>query len=318
MKLAAYLVFLTALAPQCVWAAARLSPPPGAITIGPAGSGAIYSDLNSALKDTSSNTYFVFAGTWITQVAISRANVTVFGQTAQTDTYLNNTVTFTNNIPASAAGSNDKSGTVRVLATGVRLYNINIANTYGKPVSQAQAIALSVQAGQFACYGCSITGDQDTLLADKGAQFYADSFIQGQVDFIFGRSGSIWITRSTIDQFGNGYLTASGREKDDAFWYVIDNSRIQGNGTTFLGRPWGAFARVVYQNSVLSNVVKTAGWSVWNVGDERTSNITFAEFNNTGPGSWNGKRASFATLLDAPMDILTVLNSTDWIDPAFL
>ncbi|KZV88938.1 putative pectinesterase precursor [Exidia glandulosa HHB12029] len=303
-------------------------PPAGAITVGPTGSGAQYTDLNVALNDTSSNVFFVFSGTWTTQIAISRANVTIFGQThtakrlkalgCDASSYEANTVTFTNNIPASAAGSNDKSGTVRVLAEGVKLYNLNIANTYGKPVDQAQAIALSVQKGKFGCYGCKLTGDQDTLLANTGTQFYAKSFIQGHVDFIFGRSGSIWITNSVIDQFGDGYFTASGRQTDDANWYVIDNSVVQGNGTSYLGRPWGAFARVVYQNSNIGSAVPAVGWSIWNVGDERTSNVTFAEFNNTGPGAWNEQRASFATLLTAPIDILTVLNSTSWIDPAFL
>ena len=41
-------------------------------------------------------------------------------------------MTITNNIPASSAGSNDASGTVQVHATGVSIYNVNIANTYGK------------------------------------------------------------------------------------------------------------------------------------------------------------------------------------------
>ena len=41
-------------------------------------------------------------------------------------------MTITNNIPASTAGSNDASGTVQVHATGVSIYNVNIANTYGK------------------------------------------------------------------------------------------------------------------------------------------------------------------------------------------
>ena len=65
-----------------------------------------------------------------------------------------NTVTISRNMPASMVGSNDLSGTVRVLegATGTRckhlaplvyhplalnrftVYNLNIENTYGKPV----------------------------------------------------------------------------------------------------------------------------------------------------------------------------------------
>ena len=69
---------------------------------------------------------------------------------------------------------------------------------------------------------------------------------------------------------GNGYITASGRSGDDAFWYVIDNSTIQGSGKTFLGRPWRNYARVVFQKCTLGSNVYVAffsslsaeGWSV--------------------------------------------------------
>lgn len=90
-------------------------------------------------------------------------------------------------MPASLAGTNDLSATVRVLqgATGTRrkrlaspayrvlalnyftVYNLNIENTYGKPLLQAQAIALSVNEGHFGVYGSVISGWQDTLLANK-------------------------------------------------------------------------------------------------------------------------------------------------------
>jgi pectinesterase len=58
------------------------------------------------------------------------------------------------------------------------------------------------------------------------------------VDFIFGQTASIWITGSTINTLGNGYITASGRTSADANYYVIDNSSITGTGTQYLGRPW--------------------------------------------------------------------------------
>jgi hypothetical protein len=63
---------------------------------------------------------------------------------------------------------------------------VNISNTYGKvstrhaqdlissdsniplePVNQSQAIALSVQAGNFGAYAVALKGYQDTLLANK-------------------------------------------------------------------------------------------------------------------------------------------------------
>ncbi|OBZ78687.1 Pectinesterase [Grifola frondosa] len=269
------------------------SSPAGAITVGPGGK---YSTLSAAVKDTSSSVYFVFSGTYTDTVVITRPNIKIFGQTNIANSYTGNTVTITNNIPASIAGSNDASGTVQVHATNVSLYNLNIANTYGKPVVQAQAIALSVQDGLFGGYGLKITGDQDTLLANVG---------------------TIWITNSVINTIGSGCITASGRSSADAFWYVIDHSTVQGTGTAYLGRPWRDFARVVFQHSTLGSNVPAAGWSVWNSTDPQTDHVTFAEYENSGPGA-AGVRANFSTRLSAPVSIFTVLNSTSWIDRAFL
>ncbi|PVF96551.1 pectin lyase-like protein [Serendipita vermifera] len=291
--------------------------PSGAITVG---SGGKYSTLSAALQDTSSNVYYIYAGTYTGQVAISRSNIKIYGQTSDSSSYTGNKVTLTDNIPASSAGSNDASGTVRILATGVKLYNLNIANTYGKPVDQSQAIALSVQAGQFGCYGCQISGTQDTLLANVGTQVYAKCLISGYVDFIFGQTASIWITKSVIQTTGSGYITASGRSSDDANYYVIDNSTIQGSGTSYLGRPWRNYARVIFQNSVLGSNVKAAGWSVWSSSDTRTDHILFGEYNNSGSGAWSSSRASFATQLSSAVSISTVLGSsyTSWVDTTYL
>lgn len=64
-------------------------------------------------------------------------------------------------------------------------------------------------------------------------------------------------------------MTASGRGSDDAFWYVIDHSTVSANGTataTYLGRPWGDYARVVYQHTWLPKSVPPVGWMPWHPG----------------------------------------------------
>lgn len=291
--------------------------PTGAITVG---SGGKYSTLAAALKDTSSNVYYIYAGTFTGQVAISRANVAIYGETTSSGTYTGNKVTLTAAVPASSAGSNDASGTVRVLASGVKLYNLNIANTYGKPVSQSQAIALSVQAGNFGCYGCKITGTQDTLLANVGTQIYAKSYISGYVDFIFGQTASIWVTKTVIETTGSGYITASGRSSADSNYYVFNQCTIQGSGSSYLGRPWRNYARVIVQNSSIGSNVRKEGWSVWSSSDPRTDHVTFGEYNNSGSGAWSSSRPSFATKLSSGVSISTVLGSgyTSWVDTSYL
>ncbi|CAE6464830.1 unnamed protein product [Rhizoctonia solani] len=290
--------------------------PAGAITIG---NGGKYSSISAALKDTSSNVYYIYAGTYKEKVYIERANVKIYGQTSNKLEYGSNTVTITNSSSAAQAGNNDKSGTFRIgsSATGVALYNLNIANTYGKG---AQAIALSVQAGQFGCYACKLTGFQDTLLANKGKQFYGRSYINGATDFVIGQESSIWITKSTIETVASGYITASGRNSDDANYYVIDNSTIKGTGSCYLGRPWREYARVVFQNSNLGSNIVAAGWKNWNDDQPNTAHVFYGEYKNTGAGSWtsNTKRASFATNMSSPISISTVLGSTSWVDSAYM
>lgn len=79
--------------------------------------------LNATMRD--SDVYFIYAGTYNEQVYINRPNVTVIGESRQTTRFCSNTVHITNSLPATQAGSNDLSGTVRVsaISTGVKLYN---------------------------------------------------------------------------------------------------------------------------------------------------------------------------------------------------
>ncbi|KAF8326973.1 carbohydrate esterase family 8 protein [Cantharellus anzutake] len=290
------------------------TPPSGAITVG---NGGKYSTLQAALADNSSNVFFLYAGTYKGNTLISRSNVKIYGQTSGWTTYAGNLVSLTNNITAFDVGSDIGSATVQVEASGVSLYNLNINNTYGNALSHSPAIALCVQGDQFAGYGLKVQGYQDTLLANTGRQYYRGCWIEGAVDFIFGLDASIWITKSVIHTVGSGYITASGRSSDDSNYYVIDTSTVQGSGSTYLGRPWRNYGRVVFQNSTLGKNVNSAGWSVWAAGDPRTDHVTFAEHQNTGLGA-RGQRASFATGLTTPVSINTVLGSTDWIDPAYL
>ena len=89
-------------------------------------------------------------------------------------------------VPASTAGSNDASGTLRIHTNGAKIYNINIRNNFGQG---SQAIALSQYGDQVGVYACGLFGFQDTLLANQGTQVYLQSYIEGATDFIFGRLG---------------------------------------------------------------------------------------------------------------------------------
>ncbi|KAG8940883.1 hypothetical protein FRC03_005033, partial [Tulasnella sp. 419] len=114
MNLKSLVLFGLSLLPSLATAA----PPAGAITVGKNGAGK-YSTITAALADTSSNVIYVYPGNYTEQVVISRANIKIYGETSNTLSYSSNTVTVSRNVHAGAAGSNDLSGTVRILATGV-------------------------------------------------------------------------------------------------------------------------------------------------------------------------------------------------------
>lgn len=115
----------------------------------------------------------------------------------------------------------------------------------------------------------------------------------------------------------------------DPSWYVINNSSVAGinssipAGTNYLGRPWESFARVVFQNTYLSEVIAPAGWSIWSTSTPNTGNVTFDEYNNYGPGSVldEGPRANFSQQLNASITIESILGDAYenewWVDLSY-
>ena len=159
---------------------------------------------------------------------------------------------------------------------------------------------------------------------------YAHSYIEGATDFIFGQKAQAWFEKCTIGVVASslGYVTASGRASNDNGYYVINNSNIAaapGNtvsaGAYYLGRPWGAYARVIVQNTKLSAVINAAGWHIWNTGDERTDHVTFQQYNNSGAGA-SGARAGFMKKVSSAVSMSTVLGSgyasAKYIDSKYL
>lgn len=253
------------------------------------------------------------------------------GYTADATSYHSNTVNITYNLALVDTTTDDLTATVRAWATNFKMYNINILNTRGRVTSNGQNLALSAWVGNQGYYGVGLYGYQDTLLAETGTQVYAKSKIVGAVDFIFGQTARAWLQEIDIETLAAGCVTASGRSSSaNPSWYVITNSTVKGvdssvsAGVNYLGRPWEEYARVVFQYTSLSNVINAAGWSTWSAGEPNTQDVTFAEYKNTGPGSYptEGPRASFSEQLKAPIKIESVLGSgyeqAVWVDTSYL
>ncbi|KAG6612912.1 Pectinesterase [Phytophthora cinnamomi] len=323
---------LAAVEASCSGSHTRTQPPSGAIVVDASGSytGSVKTVAQGAAKlsdTTAEQTLFIFPGTYREQVAIPQLNgpLVVQGYTCNTMSYSANQVTITHSMAQKDLAANVQSPNV-VASTlylksdsGVKVYNINVANTAG---NVGQAVATYVDGATYGFYACKFMGYQDTLCANKGRELYARSFISGAVDFIFGLEAMAWFESCDIESVGAGCITANGNTgNSNPSEYVFNKARVYGSGrqTAYLGRPWRPYARVVWQNSLLGNVINPEGWQTW---DASTSNIFFREFNNTGRGAATTQRVSFSGRLSGPVTIESTLGSNYktewWVDTMFL
>ncbi|KAJ5649930.1 uncharacterized protein N7484_003653 [Penicillium longicatenatum] len=314
-----------------VLAASRTTAPSGSIVV--AKSGGDYSTISDAISalDTDSSetqTIFIEEGTYEEQVYIPKLSgkLVIYGQTEDDTTYSSNTVTITSGLGLVDVSDDDETATLRNYAAKSAVYNINVANTYGEG---SQALALSAYNTEQGYYGCQFTGFQDTVLAETGYQVYGTCYIEGAIDFIFGQTGNAWFDSCKIGvvKYGDGTITAQGRDSSsEEGYFVINESTIEAadgedveEGTYYLGRPWEEYARVVFQKTVMSDVINSAGWVEWSTSEPNTEHILFGEYDNSGDGA-EGTRASFAEKLSSAVDITTILGSdyADWVDTSYL
>ena len=248
-----------------------------------------------------------------------RGNVALIGEDPATTILVNG-------IHASMVGNDgEKLGTFRtptlqVDGDGFVVENMTIANDAG-PVGQA--LALRVDGDRVVFRNCRFLGWQDTVLVNRGRHYFADCYIEGHVDFIFGGATAVF-DRCDIHCLGKGYITAAATPVDHPYGLVFFDGRITGKPevTTYLGRPWRAHAQTTFVRTIMSEVVVPGGWDNWSNPD-REKTARYAEYQNSGPGADPSKRAGWSRQLsDTEAELLTsakILAGEDgWVVPASL
>ncbi len=195
--------------------------------------------------------------------------------------------------------------------------NITFENSSG-PVGQAVACFVSGDRATFR--NCRFLGCQDTLYTYgvPSRQYYENCYIEGTVDFIFGKSTAVF-NRCTIHSKGRGYVTAPATEKGASYGYVFHDCTLTGaDGVegVYLSRPWRPYAQAVYINCNLGRHIAPAGWDHW--GKESNKETAFyAEYRSTGEGANPAARVPYSRQLDdiSRYDIATVLAGDDGWNP---
>jgi pectinesterase len=303
-------------------AALQQAPPP------PAGAGAIVAAdgtgqyrtvqdaINAAPQDTSAErrwVIFVKAGTYHELLYVQREKhfVVLVGEDP-----LKTVITY--GLKAGDTGADGKAiGTFRtptayIDADDFTAENLTFENSAGP---HGQALALRVDGDRVVFRNCRFLGWQDTILLNRGRQYFEDSLIAGHVDFIFG-GATAFFERCRLHALGNGYLTAASTPQDAPYGFVFAHGRITGEPdvTTYLGRPWRAYAHVTFLEMEMSDAVRPEGWHNWDH-PEREQTTRYEEFGTTGSGAHTARRVRWAHALSpadaAQVTVASVLGGAD-------
>ncbi|OBZ84810.1 putative pectinesterase/pectinesterase inhibitor 58 [Choanephora cucurbitarum] len=275
--------------------------------------------LHALPNDNQSYTVSIAAGVYNERIWVNRSNVNLEAA-GSGKVYIQYSIAHNTQDPSSHAW---EKAVVTVNGNNVSFRNLVLSNTF-KQTRNIATVALNVQGQKVSFYKTKIYGFQDTLLISAaGTAYFKDCYVEGSVDFIFGY-GVGYFQGCVIGSNAVGYVTAQNRASESAtggFYFnqchmkaTIPSGPIASNAdntlsftsntqfanSTYLGRPWSQYARVVYMNSYFENHIKPAGWSIWKATDPRINHVLFGEYKNNGPiGSFGSLRAPFASLLNS-------------------
>lgn len=198
------------------------------------------------------------------------------------------------------------SATMSIQSDDSQVRNLTVTNDFDEAANQSlnghQAVALLTQADRIVLDGVIVNGDQDTLEMETAAKdrlgrvYVTNSYITGNVDFIFGRATAV-VDKSVItlkkrwNGTSAGYIVAPSTAANHK-GILINQSTVNGDvtiGSFFLGRNWhpGGDTTVdpqaTVRNSTLSAAVKSTPWS--DMGGFSWKEDRFAEYANKGAGA---------------------------------
>lgn len=251
-----------------------------------------------------------YTGRWIIRIkpgkyyerptlARGKINVYLVGEDAMTTVITHDTYAGLAN-PDGGTWGTSKCQTLAIDADDFTAANITIENTYVNSKENAaansgtQAVALRTQGDRQAFYNCRITGYQDTYLGNSiGRAYFKDCYIEGNVDFIFGRQTVVFDQCTTYVNRDGSVLTAPSTEKTTAFGMVFLDCKLTSpavgyldfNGTSFkafyYGRPWQQRPRSAFIRCETPSTLHEQGWTTMSGGLDPV----FVEYGGTGAGA---------------------------------
>ena len=241
----------------------------------PSGANGAFPTVQSAVNavagqnETERATIFIAPGRYVERVSVDKPFITFIGQGAAPA-----------DVVISSNGTQTQAATVTAHLAAFAFMARNLTFENSTPdSSRLQALALRCDAERAIFDNVRLLGYQDTLLVwSVTRQYFRNSFITGDVDFIFGNATAVF-DRCTIESTGEGYITAADTRRETANGLIfLDCKLVKGtsrhdgttvpNSSVFLGRPWlhtpsQQNSSVIFIRTRMGTHIRAVGWDPW-------------------------------------------------------
>lgn len=190
------------------------------------------------------------------------------------------------------------SATAYLFGKNFTARNLTFENSFDETllIEGRQAVAVKSEGDQSYFEHVRFVGNQDTLYANKGRQYFKNCIIEGDVDFIFGAAQAVFESCEIVSldrgsDENNGYVTAASTLIGKEYGYLFLDCNLTSLAkaeTVYLGRPWhpggstNAIASVVFKDCTLGAHIKTAPWTDMGFS---WKDARFFESGSKGPGA---------------------------------
>lgn len=212
------------------------------------------------------------------------------------------------------------SGSIYIFGPDFMAENITFENTSG-PVGQA--VACHVAGDRAVFRRCRFLGFQDTLytFGENTREYYEDCYIEGTIDFIFGKATAVFNRCELRSKRTGGILTAPATPQGSNYGYVFYDCKLTADegveaGSVWLSRPWRPYGKTVFIRCEMGQHIRPEGWNNWGKTDnERTA--YYAEYQCYGKGADTSRRVAWShQLKDANAYVMTnILKGADGWNP---
>ncbi|GII24723.1 hypothetical protein Pme01_43200 [Planosporangium mesophilum] len=206
---------------------------------------------------------------------------------------------------------------VGVDAPDFTLENITLRNTTPYGGSQAEAFRGNNQ--RITLNRVTLESYQDTLRL-QGTGFVTDSFIRGDVDFVWG-TGSVLVQNSTLESAHAGYVTQVRNDAEHHGNVFVHNrlTRVPGvpDGSVHLGRIQTnrfPYSQAVYLDTAMDAHIAPVGWQITPDDCAQAPNLQDWEYGST---DLAGRPVDTGTRLACSRQVSDT-EAARWRDPGFV